>query len=135
MRISTCSTRIPAYVWKSPSRWAEFCEIISHNVRYGMYGLNSIFWTFSLTHSTLSFRNRFFHLCILSTPIAVKRVIVVHQEQNANSVDHEETDHYEPSHLDIAYWQKYLSWSTWLKGLKSRYETLITTDSLQRDML
>ena len=36
----------------------------------------------------------------------------------ANSVDPEETDHYEPSHLDLHCLQKYLYWSSGLKGLK-----------------
>ena len=25
-------------LWELPSRWAKFCEIVSHSVRYGMYG-------------------------------------------------------------------------------------------------
>ena len=34
-----------------------------------------------------------------------------------NSVDPDETAHYEPSHLDLHCLQKHLSWSTRLKGL------------------
>ena len=26
-------------LWKLASRWAKFCEILSHSVRYGMYAL------------------------------------------------------------------------------------------------
>ena len=25
-------------LWKLASTWAKFCEILSHSVRYGMYG-------------------------------------------------------------------------------------------------
>ena len=25
------------FLWELPSRWAEFCEILSHSVRYDMY--------------------------------------------------------------------------------------------------
>ena len=35
----------------------------------------------------------------------------------ANSVDPDETAHYEPSHLDLHCLQKYLSWSNGLTGL------------------
>ena len=26
------------FLWELPSRWAKFCEILSHSVRYVMYG-------------------------------------------------------------------------------------------------
>ena len=35
----------------------------------------------------------------------------------ANSVDPDETAHYEPSHLDLHYLQRYLCWSVGMKGL------------------
>ena len=35
----------------------------------------------------------------------------------ANSIDPDETAHYEPSHLDLHCLQKYLSWSNGLAGL------------------
>ena len=25
------------FLWELPSRWAKFCEVLSHSVRYGMY--------------------------------------------------------------------------------------------------
>ena len=29
-------------LWELASRWAKFCEILSHSVRYGMYGYWSL---------------------------------------------------------------------------------------------
>ena len=29
------------FLWELPSRWAKFNEILSHSVRYGMYGCNT----------------------------------------------------------------------------------------------
>ena len=26
------------FLWEMPSKWAKFCEILPHSVRYGMYG-------------------------------------------------------------------------------------------------
>ena len=39
-----------------------------------------------------------------------------------NSLDSDGTAHYEPSHLDLHCLQKYLSWSTGLKGLRGLYK-------------
>ena len=31
------NSEICKILWELPSRWAKFCEILSHIVRYGMY--------------------------------------------------------------------------------------------------
>ena len=43
---------------------------------------------------------------------------MVNQKQNRNSVNPDETAHYELSHLDLHCLQKYLSWYAGLKGNK-----------------
>ena len=27
------------FLWELPSRWAKFCEILSHSVKFGMYAV------------------------------------------------------------------------------------------------
>ena len=51
-------------LWELPSRWAKFCEILSHNVRYGMYVV-SVCSGFSLLVCII----RFFSLYTLFTNI------------------------------------------------------------------
>ena len=47
------------------------------------------------------------------------------QNRMANSVDPDETAHYEPSHLDLHCLYKYLFWSARLKGLCGQTKALI----------
>ena len=50
----------------------------------------------------------------------------------ANNEDPDETAHYEPSHLDLLCLQKYVSWSTGLKGLTLKAPiTTAADDSLK----
>ena len=42
-----------------------------------------------------------------------------------NSVDTDEMAHYEPSHLDLHCYHRYLFWSTGLKGLNYSTETCL----------
>ena len=42
------------------------------------------------------------------------------QNQMANSVDSDEMAHYEPSHQDLHYLQRYMFWSTGLDELKGQ---------------
>ena len=47
----------------------------------------------------------------------------------ANSEDPDETAHYEPSHLDLLCLQKYVSWSTGLKGLTLKVPITTAADN------
>ena len=49
----------------------------------------------------------------------------------ANSVNPDETAHYEPSHLDLHYLQRYLIWSAGLKGKMSLFTFLFKRKQLK----
>ena len=70
-----------------------------------------------LTLSSLSFWSGLFHLWIWSEPLFQIGVSIKNQNRMANSVDPDETAHYEPSHQDLRCLQKQMVWSAVLKGL------------------
>ena len=53
----------------------------------------------------------------LVVTIVPNGVSMKNQNRTANSVDSDETAHYEPSHLDLHYLHRYPNRSTRLKGL------------------
>ena len=57
----------------------------------------------------------------LDTSIVANRGLVKINNRIANSVDPDETAHYEPSHLDLHCLQRYLYWSVEMKGLRDRF--------------
>ena len=54
----------------------------------------------------------------MDTFIVANRGFSQNHNRLANSVDPDEMAHYEPSHLNLHYFQRHLYWSTGIKGLK-----------------
>ena len=70
-----------------------------------------------LTLSTLSFLGGLFHTLILDASTDTYKAFSKIKSRMANSVDPDETAHYEPSHQDIHCLHRYRYWSVGMKGL------------------